>query len=153
MTASDITSMPDDVYAHQLQSTIEGLRYWVPSVIDVAHVAEESDIGYWRLHVTPRPGGGCPFEIVLHDNRTFDVVIADETYEGQHVTALSLFLPLAEAVIEGRVIQRRWFSLSTGALRAVESLVFLADGSVWQAGATADGDSESHDRHFLPYRR
>jgi len=150
MTAADI---PDDVYAQQLQGTIEGLRYWVPSVIDVAHVSEESDSGYWRLHVAPRLAGGCPVEIVLRDNRSFDIAIAAESYEHREAMALSLFLPLVAAIIDGRVIQRRWFSTQTGALRGVESLVFLADGSVWRAGAAADGGSESRDRHFLPYRR
>jgi hypothetical protein len=153
MSAADVPSMPDDVYTQHLRGTIEGLRYWVPSIIDVAHVAEESDTGYWHLQVAPRLPGGCPFEILLRDNRSFDAVLAGEAYEGRSVAALSVFMPLVAAIIDGRVIQRRWFSTQTGALRAVETLVYLPDGSVWREGEAADEVSESRDRHFLPYRR
>jgi hypothetical protein len=150
MTASE----PDEAYTFHLQGTIEGLRYWVPSIIDVAHVAEESGIGYWHLQVAPRSPGACPFEILLRDSCVFDAVLAGEAYEGRPVVALSVFLPLVEAIIGGRVIQRRWYSTQTGAQRSVETIVNLADGSIWRDGqSAADGSSESHDRHFLPYRR
>lgn len=152
MTAVALSSLPDDVYVQHLQGTIEGLRYWVPSIADVAHIAEESGTGYWHLQVAPRSPGGCPFELLLRHNRRFDAVMAGQSYEERPVATLSLFLPLAQSIIDGRVIQRRWISTQTGALRAIETLVLLPDGASWRDGQT-DEVSESRDRHFLPYRR
>jgi hypothetical protein len=153
MTAADVTTVPDDAFAHSLRGTIEGLRYWVPSIIDAARVAEESAPQYWHLSIAPRSPGGCPFELLLRQDRRFDAVVAGQSYEDRSITSLSLFLALAEAIIDGRVIQRRWLSTQTGTLSAVETLVFLSDGSVWRDGNAPLGPCESRDRHFLPYRR
>jgi hypothetical protein len=88
-------------------------------------------------------------------------VVADEVYEGRTVTSLDFFLPLVEAIVAGRVIQRRWVSSFTGAVRAVETIIDLGDGKELRDGhgnealATVGSlDSiERHDHHFLPYRR
>ena len=68
---------------------------------------------------------------------------------------------MAEAISQGRVLQRRWVSAATRALREVETLVTFAKGKVWSQGriekAVADrvprDAAERQDRHFLPYRR
>ena len=75
--------------------------------------------------------------------------------------SLDLLLPLLEAITAGRVVQRRWISRATGACRAVESIVTLADGTQWRDGRTTGSvaeavprdETERHDHHFLPYRR
>lgn len=148
----------DDVYFHQLQRTIEGLRYWVPSIADVAQLEEEDISGTWRLEVSPKAKGACAFELLLHPRQTFDIVIAGETYASRPVSDLSMFLPLAQAITEGRVIQRHWMSSGTATARWIETLVFLPGDAVWQDNGEQTaigrlGFCESRDRHFLPYRR
>lgn len=144
----------DDTYVHTLQATIEGLRYWVPSIADLARVAQTDAPTGWTMHVTPKAAGACPFALSLRPDRLYDLVLAGERYPDRPVIGLGLFLPLAAAVIDGRVVQRRWISSRTGAVRAVESLVTLPGGTLWREGGTPDLDGcESRDHHFLPYRR
>lgn len=143
----------DDVYRHTLLGTIEGLRYWVPSIADVAHVAEGGGPDYWHLDVAPKIPGGCPFEILLRHDQHYDMVLAGQNYEFLPVTSLAIFLPLAEAIVEGRAVQRRWSSTSTGVLCATETLVHLQDGTTWREGGSGGDGSESRDHHFLAYRR
>ena len=143
----------DDVYRHTLQGTIEGLRYWVPSIADVAHISEDGGPDFWHLQVAPKSTGGCSFEMLLRHDQHYDLVLADQSYEFLPVPSLAIFMPLAEAIIEGRVVQRRWSSTQTGALRAVETLIKLGDGSIWREGSQPDEGCESRDHHFLPYRR
>ncbi len=145
--------IPDDVYLHTLQGTIEGLRYWVPSIADVARVAESSGPEFWHLQVWPSMPGGCPFELLLRHDRHYDVVLAGEGYERLPVSSLSMFMPLAQAIIDGHVVQRRWTSTRTGSLQAVETLVRLPDGSIWREGQAAPETCEGRDHHFLPYHR
>lgn len=143
----------DDAYRHGLQGIVEGLRYWVPAIADVAHIAEDGGADFWHLNITSRMPGGCPFEMLLRHDQTYDMVIAGETYEYLPVPSLAMFLPMAEAIIDGRVVQRHWISRQTGARHAIETLVFLSDGSTWCEGNKPDGSCENRDRHFLPYRR
>jgi hypothetical protein len=151
--------MTDDVFRHGLQATIEGLRYWVPSVHDLARIAEEDTPSFWRLDVRPGVAGACPFELVLHADGRYDAIVAGEAYQDRPMTSLGMFLPWAQAITDGRVVQRRWVSSSTGALWSVDTLVTLDGGTVWRNGElTASvkpsaAACEAHDRHFLPYRR
>lgn len=144
---------PDDVYRQTLQGTIEGLRYWVPAVADVAHVAEGGGEEFWHLQISPKTPGGCPFELLLRQNQFYDIVLAGETYEYLAVEALGIFLPLAEAIVEGRVVLRQWFSRQTGALVHKQSRITLGDGAIWQEGGEPPPGCERRDHHFLPYRR
>lgn len=145
--------MQDDVYRHTLQGTIEGLRYWVPSIADVAHVAEGGGPDYWHLSVSPKSPGGCPFEMLLRHDQHYDMVLAGQSYEFLPVPSLAIFLPLAQAIVDGRVIQRRWMSTQTGVLRAVETLIDLDSAGQWREGVLPGDGCESRDHHFLPYRR
>lgn len=153
--------LSDDVYRSKFNSTVESLRYWVPSISDAARAEEASSPDYWKLSVTPHVEGACPFELLLSMSQMYDVMIAGEIYEDIPVTSLDLFVPLAEAISEGRVIQRRYVSPMTGTVREVETIVTLADGKVWRKGhlneavaaAIAPGSAETIDRAFLPYRR
>ena len=158
MTSADISH---DVYRSRLQTVVESLRYWIPSVADAARVEEMESPGYWKMIVTPRVSGACPFELLLRTDRRFDIMIGGETYEDLEMMPFEEFLPLAEAISQGRVLQRRWVSTATRALREVETLVTFAKGKVWSQSriekAVADhvprDAAERQDRHFLPYRR
>ena len=154
----------DDTIRSRLQSTIASLRYWVPSIADAARVDETERPGFWQISVAPKIAGACPFELILRTDRSsgrFDCVIGGEVYEDRDLASPDEFLPLVEAIADGRVIQRRWLSTATGVLRKVETIVALANGKTWRqvravptAAADADTDAVEHrDRHFLPYRR
>ena len=154
----------DDTIRSRLQSTIASLRYWVPSIADAARVDETERSGLWQISVTPRVAGACPFELILktdRSSRSFDCVIGGEVYEDRDLASPDEFLPLVEAIADGKVIQRRWLSSATGVLRKVETVVSLANGKIWRQGrevgaAAADTGTdavEQRDRHFLPYRR
>ncbi len=158
MTTADISH---DVYRSRLQAVIESLRYWIPSVADAARVEELETPEFWKMIVTPRTAGGCPFELLLRSDRKFDIIIGGEIYEDLDMMPFEDFLPLVEAISQGRVVQRRWTSITTGALREVETIVTFANGSIWSRSriekAVADTipreAAERNDRHFLPYRR
>ena len=71
------------------------------------------------------------------------------------------FLPFADAIADGQVVQRHWISRLTGLERSVETLVTMAGGSIWRDGRGAsprmptleDDGTELRERRFLPYRR
>jgi len=153
--------LSDDAIRSRLQATIESLRYWVPTISDVAVVKEREQGSSWTLALAPKVDNACPVELTLHPAQTFDLIVADEEYDGRTASSFDLVLPLIEAVTEARVVQRRWISLATGAERAVETIITLADGSTWRDGRTIEAladaipreAAERQDRHFLPYRR
>ncbi len=144
----------------RLHATVESLRYWVPTIADVARTRENETETAWTLSIVPTVAGACPVSLTLRDDHHFDICIAGESYDGRGASSLDLMLPLLEAITAGRVLQRHWISRSTGACRDVESIVRLADGSEWRDGHASnfaeavplDG-TERRDRHFLPYRR
>ena len=153
--------LPNDAMYSRLRATIESLRYWVPTIADVARVAESETPAQWKVAITPNIESACPLELALGSTQRYTLTIAGESYSDRAIVSLDLFLPLLEAISEGRVVQRRWVSLATGAVRAIETIVTLADGSTWRDGRTLEAvvaaipreSTERHDRHFLPYRR
>jgi len=153
--------LPDDVFRSRLQATITALRYWAPSIADAAHVEETETGDFWRLSIAPTVASACPFSVVLYADQRYDVSIAGESYEGRPIETFDWFLPLAEAVADGRVIQRQRVSRLTGLERSMETLVALQNGEVWSEGRGAfqrmpsldDDGTELHERRFLPYRR
>lgn len=151
--------LSDDVFRSRLLATIESLRYFMPSVADVAQHEEHSAQGFWKLSVTPLTPGACPVELILHETQRYDVMIAGETYEDREIASLDVFVPLMEAITSGQLIERSWFSLQTGAQVARQTLITLPKGALWEGGARpaafdgSDNNFRSEDRHFLPYRR
>jgi hypothetical protein len=137
------------------------VRYWAPTIADVARVADSEMSSGWTVSITPMVERACPLALTLRMNRLLDLALAGETYTNRTIASLDYVLPLCEAVTEGRVIQRRWISVATGADCAIETIVALADGTVWHDGRTIDAVAaavspeliERRDRHFLPYRR
>ena len=151
--------LSDDVFRSRLQAIVESLRYFVPSIADVARSEETSAVDFWKLSLAPHTSGACPVELILHGTQRYDVMIAGEAYEDREISSLELFVPLLEAITGGLVVERTWFSLATGATVARETMVTLAKGKLWQDGSGLSairGHEEKFrrdDRHFLPYRR
>jgi hypothetical protein len=145
----------------ELDATIEQLRYWVPTISDVARVTEVTDSGTWTLALTPRVSSACPVSLTLKNDGRFDIIIGGEVYGDRALGTLDQIVRLLECITEGQVIQRQWVRPSTGTPCGTETIVTLAPGLVWHGvddGATAEAGSpnataERHDRHFLPYRR
>jgi hypothetical protein len=153
--------LPDDVFRSRLQATIMALRYWAPSVADAARLEDTETSDYWKIIVTPAMASACPFELILHAEQRYDLSIADETYQNRPIESFDWFVPFAEAIADGRVVQRHWISRLTGIERSVETLVTLAGGGIWREGRGAsprmptldDDGTELRERRFLPYRR
>ena len=150
----------DAAYSSMLDQTIASLKAWTGFVADVARVEDDSDESAWRLSLTPQSPRACPIAIVLRLDRSYDLRIAGETYEGRPIASLDLFLPLIDAIAEGRVLTRRVFSATTGLPHGVSTVVTLADGRVLeekhhcQPGfVKTDSATEIRDTHYLPYRR
>lgn len=152
--------LPDDVYRSRLEATIAALRYWAPTVADVAEVAEAEGSGFWKMTVAPRAANACPFELVLRADQRHDLVIAGETFEDLPTKSLDVFVPLVEAIAEGRVVQCRWQSAATDAETAVETIVTLPDGREWSSARMLTSLARDNpdgviaaSRHFVPYHR
>jgi hypothetical protein len=153
--------LPDDVFRSRLQATITALRYWAPSIADTAHLEETETGDYWKIIVTPTVPSACPFELILHADQRYDLAIAEETYESRPIETFDWFVPFAEAIAGGNVVQRHWVSRLTGLERSVETLVTLPNGGIWREGrgeshslpTLDDYGTELRERRFLPYRR
>jgi hypothetical protein len=158
--------LSDDVFRAKRTVTIAELSAWTGFVADVAHV-EMGEIGdAWRIALTPHIRTACPVELLLRDDQRYDVRIAGETYEDRPIASLEMFLPVLQAIVDGRVVTRETYSALTGSLRDVETIVRLPDGTVFhqrkQNGADqlagqppANGAPiiEVRDRHYVPYHR
>lgn len=137
-----------------VQATVAQLRYWLPTIADVAQVSETEEAEGWRFSLVPRTTGGCPVAVRVQESGLVDLTVASETYEGRALDKLDQLLPLVERITEGAVIQRRWASRITGGFLGIETIVQLEPGRAWRDGLTSpSADAESHDHHFLPYRR
>lgn len=152
--------LSDDVYRSRLEAAIAGLRYWVPTVFDVARVSESEGAGYWKIAVEPHAAHACPFELVLRADQRHDFVVAGEVFEDLPTKSLDVFVPLATAIAEGRVVQCHWRSAATGVESAVETVIYLADGREWSSAHMRNSFANEHpdaviatQRHFVPYHR
>ncbi len=149
--------LSDDTYRSRLAVAIAELRYWVPSISDAAEIEETETSAFWRLAVTPKLPQACPFELILRADQLHDILIAGESYENRPIGSLDIFLPLAQAITDGAVVQRRWFSSATGRPLSIETLVSLPGGATWREGERPPREQELavefRDRHFLAYRR
>lgn len=144
---------PDGYRASSVEATIEQLRYWVPTIKDVADVYEGRDDESWLLSIEPLARAACPVAIALKESGHFDLAIAGETYPDLKLEKLDHLLHLLERIADGRVVQRRWYSAVTGVHQGVETIVALGPDLVLCNGTAPDGSLERRDRHFLPYRR
>ncbi|HEX2841919.1 hypothetical protein [Hyphomicrobium sp.] len=148
-----MTMTPDGYRPPSVEATIEQIRYWVPTITDVARVYEGKDDEGWLLSIEPHIDAACPVAISLKDGGRFDISIAGEHYDDRILEDLDRIVLLLERITDGKVIQRRWVSTATGAYRGMETIVTLGPGMIWRDGLEPDGGAEHRDRHFLPYRR
>ena len=153
--------MIDDRYRAKLQATIEALRYWVPTISDSASIAETDSADYWRIDVSPHIANTCPFELILRTDGYHDLIVAGEASEDQPTDDLDPFVPLAQAISNGRVIQKIAHSAATQTPLSIETIVMLPKGSTWKRFRELDAASSVgirnetvvETRHFLPYKR
>jgi hypothetical protein len=143
----------DGLRGPSVEATIEQIRYWVPTVADVARVVEAREGDSWLLSLEPNLPSACPVAVALRQSGRFDISIAGETYEDRVLESLEHLVLLLERISDGHVIQRRWVSAATGQPHSIETLVIMGPDLLWREGLEADADAERHDRHFLPYRR
>jgi hypothetical protein len=136
-----------------IELTIEQLRYWIPSIKDVARVYEGMEGQSWLLSIDPYVRAGCAVAVEIKDSGVFDIAIGGETYEDLALLSSDDIVLLLDRISAGHVIQRRWFSPATGALQCVETLVELGQGATWRGGPPPLDGGEQRDRHFLAYRR
>lgn len=151
--------LPHDVFRARLEATIASLRYWVPTIADTATASETAGEGYWRIAVAPHVAQACPFALMLRADQMYDLVIAGETFEDRPISALDMFVPLATAIAEGRVVRRQTYAAASGRLIAEETIVDLGNGGILREVRPQPGPNPGEcevvvrDRHFLPYRR
>jgi hypothetical protein len=153
--------LSDDVYRAQLGSTFEVLKRRVERYRDVAEIDSLATPEFVRLSIVPHAVGACPLEVMLRADQLYDISIGAEFYEDCRVQQFAVFEPLIVAVARGDIVQRHYVSVATGAERAIETIVTLADGQYWRkghqhadvAGAIADDATLYSDRRFVPYRR
>lgn len=137
-----------------VQATIMQLRYWIPTIADVAHVAEQEQEDRWCFILVPRAEGACPLSVTVYESGRLDFTIAGATYTDRALEQLDQLLPLIERITQGHVVQRHWTSCVTGAACGIQTIVSLGRGRAWRDGLAApEGEAFAHDRHFLPYRR
>ena len=115
--------LDEKAYLSRLQATIASLRYWKPAISDAARVEESEADGTWQFSVSPHVASACPFSFTLSRTGLFSLTINGEHYAERPVESLDLFVTLAEAIVEGRVIERCWSSPLTGIQTHVASLV------------------------------
>lgn len=144
---------PEGICTSPVEVTIEQLRYWVPTITDVASAVEARDGESWLLSIEPHLATACPVAIALRQDGRFDISLAGETYEDCALSSLDQLVPLLERIVAGDVVQRRWVSAATGVPQGIETFVQLGSGLVWRHEPEPDGGAERRDRHFLPYRR
>jgi hypothetical protein len=149
-----MTTTSEGFHPSLVQATIEEIRYWVPTIKDVARVFEGNDDESWLLSIEPNIRSACPVAIALKQNGRFDISIAGETYDDRVLQTLDQIVLMLERIADGHVIQRRWMSSATGVHQSIETIVALAPGLDWRGGPEPVAQVvERHDRHFLPYRR
>lgn len=148
-----MTSSAQSPSQHSIQVAIEQLRYWVPTIKDVAHVYEGTEGDSWLLSIEPRLQTACPVAVEIKSTGRFDIAIGGETYEDFALGSLDEIVLLLDRIAGGHVVQRRWVSSITGTPLAVETLVVLSPNAIWRGGSPFTGGGERQDRHFLPYRR
>lgn len=149
-----------DTYRARFDATIASLRAWTGFIADVARIEVSEGDASWRLMLVPHALQACPVELVLRRDQLYDISIATETHEDQPIESMDAFLPLLEAISDGRILIRTRASQATGLVRAVETIVTLANGDRWQrvrlsrAGQRhGTAETVAQDRHFASYRR
>jgi hypothetical protein len=148
--------LPDDVFRAYFDRTSAALMAWRGHVADVATCRVTAENRTLRLELKPNIERGCPVELVIYPRQCFDIAIGAEVYEDLPTAAVDDFVPLLAAVVDGRVLTRIEESATTGRVRAIETVVRIADGRTWRQSrriANDLGEPIVRAHHWLPYRR
>jgi hypothetical protein len=148
-----MSTTPEGFRGPSVEATIEQIRYWVPTISDVARILEAREDESWLLLLDPHLATACPVAIALRQDGRFDISLAGETYEDRALKSLDQLVALLERIVDGDVIRRSWCSTATGAPQGVETHVRLGAGVVFRNGPIPADGAACCDRHFLPYRR
>ena len=108
-----MSSTPQGIRGPSVEATIEQIRYWVPTVADVARAVEARESDSWLLSIEPHLATACPVAVVLRQDGQFDISIAGETYEDCTLESLDRLVIMLERITDGHVVQRRWISAAT----------------------------------------
>jgi len=153
--------LSEDIFRSRLEATVASLSYWAPTIKNAAQVKVRDEVSQWRMTVTPHLRTACAFELCIRSDQTYDVTIGGETYRRLPIETFERFVPMAEAIAEGRVLQRTWVTSATEAEHTVETIIKLQGGSEWrdarvnqQIARLVDRDECIRiDRTFPPYHR
>lgn len=154
----------DDTFRARHRLTVDDLERWCFDLTLVAEIEREPTADYWRLAVQPAALNACPVEIIVHHrSQTLDLAIGSTLHPGLSGDLLEHLAPLCRAIEVGRVVTRRMTSTSTGRRLADESVVSLADGTIWRDSVGPDCQRLARElpedgivvttRHYTPWRR
>ncbi len=150
----------DETYNNRLTDAKRALADWAERNAAGAHITiDEGDL-YWRIFAEPVEVSICPIELIIRDDRNYDIAIADAAAEDQPIVDFELFLPIFESVSDGNVISRSYLTRMTRQLLAQRTIVPLANYEDWdvlnkttlgeQVGLT---DCLIDDRRYARYVR
>ncbi|NJO24018.1 MAG: hypothetical protein HC868_15205 [Sphingomonadales bacterium] len=154
--------LQDDAFRAGLRSAIGQIKANLARLASVARIDETETNLYWRIAVEPHAENACSFELIVHlERQSFDIVIGPESYESCSIDGAALLPAMVEAIVNGDVTTRRWYSANTGAPHSVDTIVHLPDGSDWQrsrlegpaAHAIPPASRLSDDHCYAPYAR
>jgi len=155
-----LPTLPDDTFRAELAQTIADLDRWAAGIAPAAKIETAADDMSWQIVAAPIAAGTCSFELVLRHDQRFDLALDGEAYEDRAINNFALFLLIAEAAADGRILQRQWLSTATGLPYKVETIVTLPDGATWRgerrlpaAQLSLEPVCEWRDRHYVRYGR
>jgi hypothetical protein len=139
--------LPDDVFRDRLEPTLVDLEAWANGMRDCAKIDITASQRYWRLSATPHIAGGCPFELLIKSDQTFDLRLANEVYEDRPLDRFDFLVRLVNAL--------------TGVLLGIGTRVEIEDGWDWTGDRritptplpALEADEVRRTHRFLPYQR
>ncbi len=151
---------PQDVFNRTFDDTTAAIDAWLVTLAGEATVEREKAGDYWRVGLRPHQRSACPVELLLSRQQVFDCDIGPESVAGQPITDLTLFLPMLQAIVDGRVVLRRWSAQATGSELVRELIVDVRPGQNWsmrrlvRAGTAAtEASAVARDQVYVAYRR
>jgi len=153
--------LPDDVFRDRLEPTLVDLEAWANGMRDCAKIDITASQRYWRLSATPHIAGGCPFELLIKSDQTFDLSLANEVYEDRPLDRFDFLVRLVSAIAAGHVERIETRNALTGVLLGIGTRVEIEDGWDWTGDRritptplpALEADEVRRTHRFLPYRR
>lgn len=124
--------LSDEGYNNQLTDTKHRLAAWAEANRAGAHIQIDDDESYWRIISEPYQPSLCPVELVLREDRHYDLSIARAAQEDQPIEDFALFTELFEAIARGAPFVRSYRTTATMQLLATETVVPLPGRDDWR---------------------